>query len=295
MAVVVTVFNTVPGQVWASGTTSAGLVSTDPAFKVNTQLTNWIAAINNPAWIKKRASTTDPIRYGNRNGTDYVAWDLIMNEGETQQYGFQFMERPRIAGAPYWSYQRRYDWTSGTDVEIEGGTANNIYSYEWELGVAGTHFIAYEGAGSTPWFVYAYKQSASSTSSYVAMLSRLSVSGLVAGSYYPSSGLGKWVWGLIHSNAATYGVFTTPQLRYVNPHYGLQQSIGFSMSVPALLGYFFNLPGQYGYTHYLGQITNDILVSNVSTGSWGDTVTINGINYTALRNSNLIWWVKTSN
>lgn len=291
MAVVVNVFNTVPGQVWASGTTSAELLSTDPAYKVNTQLTNWIAAINNPAWIQKRASSTNPIRYGTGTGNTYACWDLIMNEGETEQYGIQFMDRPRAAGAPFYSYLRRYNWTDGTDTQIEGGSINSIYTGTWDLNVAGTHFIAYEGAGSTPWFVYAYKQSAASTSSHISMLARLSVSGLVAGSYYPSSGLGKWVSGILDGS----GSFVTPQFRYVNPYYGLYQSVGFTIKAPTGIGYFFNLPGQYGDTHYLGQITNDILVSNTSTGSWGDTVTINGINYTALKNSNLIWWIKTSN
>lgn len=291
MAVVVTVFTSVPGQVWASGSTVAELQTTDPAYKVGEQLQNFIAAVNNPAWIRLHSSS-DPIYYFSSE----CRWHLVLNEGESQAYGLQFMPRYRSAGATSYGYTYRVaDFDTNVSTGAEGTDYYRSYTGAWNLTAAGIHFIAYESSGTTPWFVYAYKQNAESYNNFFALLSRLDVSGLVAGSYYPPSGLGKWMYHA-YDTSSTPSSFTVPQARFVYPYYGIQYGGNMRLAIPGVTGYFHNMPAFYADVHFLGQPGRDILITNGNTGSWGDTVTIEGINYTCLKHSSSIcWWVKSSN
>jgi hypothetical protein len=157
-------------------------------------------------------------------------------------------------------------------------------------------FIAYEATGSTPWFIYVWENSARSAR-YANALFRCDTSGMDVGSYYPSSGLGKWIYAY-SSGGAWYT--NTPQASILAPYKGINSGSG-TMRHPTPNGtygtnYFFKFASQYGDSHYLGNVTQDMLTSNTNTGQFGDTTTINGINYTCMGNfgSSTNLWVKTS-
>lgn len=293
MAVVTTTFSIPANTNWASPTWSVN----DPSGKLNTQLVNWVTAINNSSII---SIVQDPGSATGRAGTNYVGWILRMREGDTStDYGI--------------AYKFRY---AGTGTANSGGligpyhnrtanTTNNNYGAYTTLSITdanegfttdGTVITAYEAAGSTPWFLYAWENSARS-SRRMDLLLRCDTTNIVAGSYYPASGLGKWIYAYSVGNAA---YIYTPQNSFLAPYKGIN-AINSPMRHPtpaATFGnnYFFRLAAQYGNSHYLGDVTNDILVSNTATGQFGDTMTLSGTTYTCIGNmpSSGNYWVKTS-
>lgn len=290
MAVTTSVFTTVPNQVWLTNDNILDIQETDPIYKVNVQLTNFINGVNNPNWIRHRDDAR-PIRYLFKSNNLNFFWDLVMNEGETTPYGMHFMGRTAGAQAASSYTQYMITGTSGTDNWTIDSSTDQITSYTnyWDMRNPGIHFIAYEPTGINPWFVYAFKPNIYTTTQYFAALFRLDTSGLKPGSYYPESGLGKWI--VMQHTDRSYRV---PQLRYQYPYYG-HKSVGYlSWFLPQETGYFFTSIGQWGNTHYFGTITDDLIRSNDLTGSWGDTVTINSIDYTCIALQSFSLWVKTT-
>lgn len=296
MAVITSSFSSTAGQVWASPTWDPA----DPSYKINTELTNWITAIGDPAKIEM---IFNPGNATSRGSTSVVRWLLRAREADTgSDYGLVFV--PREAG-------------SAAGVSVDTGTyfsrvpssSNNgagTYSVispldnPFSLSVARSHFTAYEATGSTPWFAYSnFDGTNSSNTGSTYLLCRLNTSNSIAGSYYPSTGLGKWAY--MFTNVSTFKV-TTPQSRVTPPYIGLP-----NISNPPDLpypnqsygaNYFFKLPGLYGSSHYLGDPSPDILVSpSTTTAVWGDTVDFSGNTYRCLKasGSNIpVFWVKVS-
>jgi hypothetical protein len=185
MAVTTSIFTTVPNQVWITNNV-AEIQETDPIYKVNVQLTNFINGVNNPNWIRHRDDTR-PIRGLAVYSNLYFFFDLVMNEGESTPYGMHFMGR--TAGAQPTSSYTQYMITDtyGTDNWTVDASTDQITSYtaNWDMRNSAIHFIAYEPTGINPWFVYAFKPSIYTTTQYFAALFRLDTSGLKPGSYYP--------------------------------------------------------------------------------------------------------------
>lgn len=292
MAVVTTVFNTFAGQRWATGSSVSSLVADDPVFKVNTQLTNWISTIGNSNWIRKYTVTTDPVAIGTIFGSGpYAWWDLVLNEGVFQEFGLRFMLRNLSADPPTSVTQYRpADFSVSTTEDGPGMSEFSSYIDNWDFDFAGTHFIAHEASGATPWFVYCYKENAATYTDYCVVLARPSLGGLTAGSYYPASGLGKWILWFPHEE-----IYTAPQNKYGFPaYYGIYSYRNTQFFVPRELGYFASVPTFYGDIHSLGQVSTDFLLSNVNAAAWGDSLEIDGITYTCLRMYSYCLWVKTS-
>lgn len=297
MAVVVSTFYTGPGDSWASGTTASGLLATDAAFKVNTALTNWIAAINNPDWIKKH-STSNPITYSTYAGNIPLCWwDLVLNEGETKQYGLQFMRRHRLGRytTSNWSgltvFSHIADYTATAFTTPLGIVDNSNFAGEWDFSGTGTHFIAYEGSGLTPWFCYAYKLGTSTRMDMGILLARASKSNIVPGTYYPGSGISQWVaWDLAK------GLYVFSQDKYGPPsYYGSESGVSDQLVPrPYVSGRLFNINSLQGVSHLFGQISEDILVSSSGMGAFGDTVRVRDRDYTCLPRSDRQYWIKTS-
>jgi hypothetical protein len=154
------------------------------------------------------------------------------------------------------------------------------------------YLTAYDAEGVTPWFAFATSHTPGGTTPYanLQILLRLSTANMAAGSYYPASGLGKWVYAMLPSNSiSTAGTptFVTPQKSTAAPEYGVSSSASLRFPRPAFNSYFFKLGAQYGDTHFLGEPTYDMLISNGATGVWGDTVTLESKTYT--RTAGGIW------
>jgi hypothetical protein len=296
MAAVTSAFTTAANQVWASPTWSAD----DPSYKLNTQLTAWITAINDPAVIEMVAN---PGSATARGSSDAVRWLLRARAaGDTgSDYGINFARRNSGSGGDTFASGFYYGRTPGSAVNGYG-SLNLVDSsaMDGQLGVARSHFTAYEATGALPWFVYSTTQSANSGT--IMMLARLSTDAMKAGSYYPASGVGKWLHYVSSSNFGSDAYLYTPQSRNTAPYIGfpnggsaLRRVLAPSDTYGA--NYFFELSGIYGDSHYLGRASSDILVSSQNTGNWGDTVTISGVTYTCQRvsSSNVpAIWVKTS-
>lgn len=296
MAVVVSTFYTNPGDSWASGTTASELLATDAAFKVNTALTNWIAAINNPDWIKKH-STSDPITY--RTDGYYIPicyWDLVLNEGETRQYGLQFMRRHTVGdyASGSWSqltaFRHVADYAVSATSMPEGISYSIYYATSWSFSGTSTHFLAYEGSGLTPWFCYAYKKGSSTEMDMGILLARASKSNIVPDTYYPGSGISQWVaWDLAKER------YIFPQDKYGAPSFygtgtGMDDTL---LPKPLVIGRLFNIHSLQGSSHLFGQISEDIMVSSSGMGAFGDTVKIKDKDYTCLPRSDRQYWIKT--
>lgn len=307
MAVVTSAFTTIANQVWASPTWSAD----DPSYKLNTQLTNWITAINDPAKIEM---IHNPGNATSRSSSSGVRWLLRARDGDTANGDYGLIFCNRIAGAssgapsPYSGcYFGRTDSSSNNGAGTFAGNIDNSSGDNgWNLEVARSHFVAYEATGSLPWFVYGTKRSASGGSGFMQAILRLDTSAMAAGSYYPSSGLAKWLLLTTYDENSSYAMCFTPQARSTTPAIGVQPTsstdnwafgTGPSFAAPKSGrgdGYFFRLSGIFGDTHYLGQPTQDILLSSAATAAWGDTVTFSGVTYTNLECAGVGFWVRTS-
>lgn len=299
MPVVTSTFSTTANQVWASPTWSTD----DPSFKLNTQLTNWVNAINDPTKIQLIHTPGDAT---SRASGEAVRWLFRAREADTgSDYGFGY---ERLAGVGnsgnVFSYSQRAASPDNNGAGAYTAVANTSTG-ALNFTKAVNHFTAYEASGSLPWFAYSASFSPPSISETSATLifARLSTSSAAAGSYYPSSGLGKWVAFTQDPGGAK---LVTPQSRNTAPFIGVNSANVAAYPVPFRPahngaygnGFFWAAPGIYGDTHYLGQPSSDILITTEATGNWGDTTAISGVTYRCLRStsngSQVSFWVKAS-
>jgi len=296
MAVVTTTFSTTAGQVWASPTWSA----TDPSKKVHDQLSAWVNAINDPTKIALIHSPGDAT---SRNSTDGVRWLLRAREAETSSdYGILFAQRQAGAQAQL-VCGTYYSRTAGTSNNNSGTYSTNGSSRFWAGfdSYNANHYVAYRADGQLPWFLYSgYYLAGATPYSYLHLLLRVSTSEIAVGSYYPSSGLGKWIYAVVGETSFTSNQLPniyTPVSSTAAPYKGAFSGSEYLRApIPTSSygdGYFFRFGAQYGANHYLGAPNyDDFLVSNANTGAWGDTVVINSVTYTRVGPFGL--WVRSS-
>lgn len=293
MAVVTSTFFTSGAANWI---TSPTWTSSDPSFKLNTQLTDWVTAINDSSKINIQQT---PNNATTKTLTNFVTWPLQCRDGETTtDFGIMFHGRhagqTNVGSGTY----------SGAYYIRVAGTGNNNYGSYSSIGdtqanedltVAHNFFTAYEATGSTPWFVYSAENIAK-TARVTRALFRLDTTGLEAGSYYPSTGISKWLYVMGRNDVFPVGY--DPIANIALPAKGITTaSRAVRAPIPVATngnGYFFRAGSQYGDAHYLGNITNDLLFSNTSTGVWGDTIVIGSSTYTCLgTHSTANLWIKT--
>lgn len=282
MAVTTHTFTTTASQVWASATWSPS----DPSYVINTHLTNWITAINDPTIISMVHSPGDAT---SRTGSSLVRWLLrARGEGDTSSdYGIIFLEEPADGSSASSASGCYYARTAGTANNGAGAFSSIASTGGFSLSSARSHFIAYEGTGTRPWFAYSNTILGTPGSGYTHVLARLSTSSAVAGSYYPTSGLGKWAYFVGESSLKLY----TPQARINTPYIGIPDASTRTPVIPYPditygANYFFKIPGLYGPVHYLGETSSDLLLSSGVTGNWGDTVVFSGVTYRSLETNN---------
>ena len=296
MPVVTTTFSTTAGQVWASPTWS----SSDPSKKVHDQLSAWVNAINDPTKIELIHSPGDAT---SRSSGSVVRWLLRARESDTSSdYGILFSPRQAGLNSPQYATGGYYNRAAGSGNNGAGtyntiGSSLNISEID---DYSGDHYVAYRADGDLPWFLYSAKCVISAQPyAFLQLLLRVSTSDIAAGSYYPSTGIGKWVYATrgISSFSSQPPTIWTPVSSATAPYKGAWSGNETLRSpVPAATygnGYFFRLGAQYGINHYLGAPNyNDFLVSNYETGSWGDTVVIASVTYTRVGPFGL--WVRSS-
>ena len=294
MAVVTTTFTSAGGEVWASPTWSAN----DPSKKLHDELVAWVNAINDPTKIELIHSPGDATA---RTASDAVRWLLRARESETSSdYGLVFAARlAGTAGNVTQACGCYYNRTAGS-ANNGAGTYSTISGNFTGLALdttSTTHFTAYDASGTTPWFIYSAKR-VSSNLMTMHYLQRLSLANMIPGSYYPANGLGKWIYATFEpvsmTDQAPY--IYTPQESGSAPYKGVNVN-GTEMRYPRPdpsrgTGYFFRLGAQYGDTHFLGEPSYDILISNASTGLFLDTTTIGGVTYRRVGPHG--FWVRTS-
>lgn len=206
MAVVTSTYTIPASTVWASATWS---IANDPSGKLHTQLSNWITAIGDTSLIEMMAN---PGTATSRATTQAVTWRLRMRSaGDTSSdYGILF--KGRYAGTATTSvsgYNGSYNsWFTSTSNNGYGtySTLTDTSSNE-SFTTDGTVITAYEATGSFQWFSYAWENNARTSRQWDCLL-RCDTSNMVSGSYYPSSGLGKWIYVKSNGNAA---YIVTPQ------------------------------------------------------------------------------------
>jgi hypothetical protein len=282
MAVVTTTFSSAAGDLWASPT----WVSTDPSWKLDVQLTNWVNAINDATKI---SIIHDPGDATARGSTDVVRWLLRCRESDTSSdYGFSFCPM-NAGGADVLTAAAYYARTASSDNNGAGTFSTTSITGSQTIGDSLTAYAvnyrtAYDAEGATPWF--AFMTRTDSGDGALHFLCRLSTANMAAGSYYPSTGLGKWIYvaqgGYVYTSSIL-PQFVTPQQGITAPFIGVAASRTIRAPQPIATngnGYFFKLGAQYGDTHFLGEPTYDMLVSNGATGTWGDTVIIESKTYT---------------
>ncbi len=295
--------------------TSTGWVSTDPSYKLHQELDAWVTAIDDSSIINIQATPNDATTKSGSNGT---AWILQTRDGDTgSDWGLIFHPRRADTNSSGTTTQSTPLTPTGLSYygRTTGGSNNGYGSYSYapgggEGGAAedfttynGNCFVAYEASGALPWFIYAFTRA--DGYSIVRAIFRLDTTDLESGSYYPSSGISKWISISLGSN---YTRFRVPIKDVGIPQKGLFLSgyKNFDYPVPhndaTISGYFFRPYSQYGDVHYLGKISPSLLVSNSYTGVWGDTVELDGNTYTCLGNyagesgvKPIDLWIRTSN
>ena len=305
MAVVATTWSTVANTNWI---TSSGWVASDPSYKLHQQLNAWVTGIGNTSIINIQRTPNDATT---KSATSGVTWILQTRDGDTgSDWGIIFHPRRVDTNASYitdhWS---AVGGRGGIYYNRTAGTANNGYGTYTQFGVtsdsnenltvASNFFTAYEATGNTPWFVYSW-ENAAKTDRRIYALFRLDTSDLSPTSYYPETGISKWLY-LYTDNSSS--IITTPIKDLGIPFKGMFGSgyLTFRHSTPrntaTFGGFFFATDPQYGDCHYLGKITSDFLVSNSFTGVWGDTLTVQGSNFLCLGAngpSSSTYWIKIS-
>ena len=298
--------------------TSTGWVSSDPSFRLHQELNTWVTGIGSTSIINIQATPNDATSKSSNNG---VAWFLQTRDGDTgSDWGIIFHPRRSDTNSGNTAQSTPLTSSGLTYYNRTPGTSNNGYgSYSHnanggensgaeELSVTGRTFVAYESSGPFPWFIYGWERTDLATR-LVRALIRLDTSDLESGSYYPASGISKWISISLGGGSISVTRYRIPIRDVGSPQKGLFLSGYKNLDYPApnsnafAAGYFFRPYPQYGDVHYLGKIPNDIiLMSNTSTGVWGDTITINSITYTCLGNYNdpnsekpFDLWVRTSN
>jgi hypothetical protein len=287
MAVVTTTFSSAAGDLWASPT----WVSTDPSWKLDVQLTNWVNAINDATKI---SIVHDPGDATSRAAgtTNIVRWLLRCRESDTaSDYGFLFAGARADGETPINNSGSYFARTAGTSNNGYGSYQQNIVSGSafpfYSMGTHACSFrTSYDAEGATPWFAFMSNNVNSGTNyGQLHFLCRLSTANMAAGSYYPSTGLGKWFYAVLNTSYSSTALpnFVTPNSSQNAPYVGVFGSAILRAPQPNSTrgdGYFFKLGAQYGDTHFLGEPTYDMLVSNGNTGTWGDTVIIESKTYT---------------
>lgn len=296
MAISTATWTTSAAQDWASDTWQ----TTDPSYLLNTELSSWINAINNTAIIEMVAN---PGTATSRADADYVQWVLRAREADTtSDWGILFHRRYAGTSSVNMGNRLYYGRTAGTANNGYGSyTALNATNaaFSEDFSAAGTAFVAYEPTGTRPWFVYSWRNT-SNTGYSTHILARLDTSDLVAGGYYPASGVSKWMYlyggevGGVVARPIRIAVPVKDSDTNQTPVRAFGTSNGtLAAWIPDLTrgtGYFAAMQPQFGYNHYLGRPTDDFLISNASTGTWGDTVTIASKTYTSIGG----FWVRTS-
>ncbi len=180
------------------------------------------------------------------------------------------------------------------------GSLTGLYSashYNEDLSVSGNVITSYDASGTFPWFIYSWENAAKSDRKIYGLF-RLDTTDLTENSYYPPSGISKWLYLYIGTDSS--GVMHTPIKDQGIPIKGFSSSTvgAFSYFIPRNTapngGFFFRTQPQYADIHYLGKITQDLLVANSFTGVWGDTTIIDGLNYTCIGvYGTASLWIKT--
>lgn len=293
MAVVSSTFTTTGQTTWATSTWADN--DSNPSYKVDAQLSAWVSAINDTSKIE---IVKNPGNLTARASGDFVQWVLRCRDQATGDYGFNFLYRPAGAGSQT-SASSQSSYYLRTDSSSNNGagtyTANGI-SYYCPITDPMSYLTAYEATGTTPWFAVSMTNSLK-TVRYTYLLLRLDTSNLASGSYYPSNDIGKWIYVQFVTGTSTMQM-VSPQASVASPVRGTGSNAN-SMIVtsPSADNYFFPLRSQYGQIHWMGQPTKDILVSQYTTGAWGDTVQISNATYTCVgtnAGSGHSLWIKTS-
>jgi len=286
MAVITTTFSSTSGAAWASSTWASG----DPSWKLDVQLTNWVNAINDASKISIIAT---PGSATARGSGDLVQWLLRCRESDTSSdYGLNFCGANASGSAmPYNPCGAYYGRTAGSANNGYGNYGGLITMSAGATPIstsdrAADYRTAYDAEGATPWFAFMSNMFSGSNSGTLHFLCRLSLSNMASGSYYPSSGLGKWIYATVGNTSYTTVAlpqFVTPQRNILAPYIGVGSYRTLRAPQPPDGrgdGYFFKLGAQYGDSHFLGEPTYDMLVSSGQTGTWGDTVILESKTYT---------------
>jgi|LakMenEpi03Aug12_release.lakeMendotaPanAssembly.Ray.scaffolds.fasta_scaffold22188_8 hypothetical protein len=294
MAVVTQTWNTTVDTNWI---TSTGWVSSDPAYKLHQELDAWVTAIGDSSIINIQATPNDAT---SKSGASGVAWVLQTRDGDTgSDWGILFHPRRADSNPSY--YTDQWPNLGGTGHNYYGrtsGSSNNgygsfsVFGYAAlsaeTLGSAANFFTAYDATGDTPWFLYSYENSAKTDRRIYGMF-RLNTDDLTPNSYYPPSGISKWIY-FYADNSGAISYYWSPIKNLGLPFKGLYLSgyLNFVSKGPVnnanTAGFFFRTLPQYGDVHYIGKITQDLLVSNSSTGVWGDSINIESSDYICLGN-----------
>lgn len=292
MAVVTTTFSSAANDKWATSTWAA----TDPSWKLDVELTNWVNAINDATKI---SIIHDPGDATARGTSDEVRWLLRCRESDTSSdYGFSFCTQ--LAGGGQSSNCGTYYARTAGSGNNGAGTYNTIVSSSGaataqSLSQAHSYLTAYDAEGANPWFAFSsYAGGLASLN----MLIRLSTANMAAGSYYPATGLGKWIY--ITAASASFSSSTLPEIfcpqrSTAAPYIGINGPSRLLRAPRPYAtvgdGYFFKLGAQYGDAHFLGEPTYDMLISNTTTGAFNDTVVLESKTYTRVYGG---IWIRTA-
>ena len=292
MAIVTTTFSSAANDKWASSTWASG----DPSYKVDAELQAWVTAINDSSKI---SIIHTPGNATARGTNDEVRWLLRCRESDTSSdYGLLFCNHYAggglVTGAGCY-----YARTAGSSNNGAGSystiTASNGNATAQSLSQAHSYLTSYDAEGANPWFAFA---SYSAGYGSLNMLIRLSTSNMASGSYYPATGLGKWIYITVGNqtfNSGTLPEIICPQRSTAAPYIGVNGNSRL-LRAPRPInsqgdGYFFKLGAQYGDSHFLGEPTYDMLISNTATGAWADTVVVESKTYSRVFGG---LWIRTA-
>lgn len=298
---------------FAAGTNfiSVTPVATDPSERIQAALEAWMTGmggqgggvgqcglrlINSPNQCTTKASATIVEWLIQTNMDESLADQWIANMGGSYTVkdmanggsGFRFGGRPGNstgANATRGLFTYYTNDTGNNGAGTVTGLGSSQASQFLDLTVASTIYISYEASGSTPWFCVANPQNGTGGSAQI--IAKLDRSSLPANTY-TGGPCGKADWLYVHINGSLCVMFTATSSRGFVPNNTYSNATYTRSDLYPTAGYYQEL----GYItaaqnrKAFGRFSPGLLVNSYSsTGTYGDTVVLEGNTYLKVHNT----------
>jgi hypothetical protein len=290
MTIVTSTFSWNYGQPWCSSASA----TTEPWYKINAQLANWIAGIGDS---NKISMAVNPSQNTTLNSNTDVGWILRMPEADVAGAATCIDYMRRAGNSTYASptyYFTYTGWAAGSANNGRGSYSANNYQYQNMTALPvptstlnNTLITTYEADVSLPWFTFTQLQGYLVWNFIIARLD-VSTNSIPTASDWPSTGLAPWA--VIYMYQGDMGITTVSGLaNTVYPPKGTSYSsvLTFTQTgqtFPKVPGYLFRTRPMMADAGPIGAIKDDLFLLSASNTAYLETVVVGAKTYTRISN-----------